>query len=555
MPTIQTSPSPFGAAPIRAVSQAGPSAPSSRPGFEAERAQSQTLDRFTAQTPVKEGPVPGHVPLHWSGPELPERTSLGRQAHALSKAETEALLKQLPALARLNELPAFAASGTRSLPYPDASDTRSPHRIVQTAMALALKDKSIDVAEASELRGLMLTLLPPVERAKYKAILAAAPMSELAAPMLRNIDPDLSVYGKDFSAAEIALIDSPSFKLVFPNFMRLALPQQRQIITELKVFLQHFPDLLTTLNGLKNDNYGPGFQYFFLEPADNEAFDKVIPKGVVGVIMPGANVVKDPVLRLVADKVGLQQLDRGGMFIDTISHGVFSHEFGHVIHLNALNDDQRDTIKNLYSKAWQKMRESGGKAGFVTNYAKTNPYEYFAEGVEYYLCGGADKLKARDPGLYAFVAGVFAAGKVHKGGDGNLFSDPERVHVVVSQQGGRTLGGVAISRESDLFSVRHFEGGITQELAVLANGEGAVARASLGLKAAWKPWDQPAGIYATAGGAVQAGALNGVSIGAGGYAGAGIDYKYFNAEVRQNWMGGHNTGSGTEVRAGVRFEF
>lgn len=548
MPAVQTSSatSVFGPVPVRAgtglVSKPAPAA------VEATSYHTQAYQDSAETALPTAGQIPGHVPLPWQVDGTRERSNLRAQSAQLKSTDVKALLKQLPELLGNQR-------ASKGLPFPDADDTRSPHRIVQTALALALKDKLIDVGEASELRGLMLSLLPNYERAKYQTALAAAPMSPHAEPILRQLDPDLSIYAKDFSRTEIELINSPEFKLVFPNFQRLNLSQQRQVISELSVFLEHFPNLLSTLNGLRNDSYGPGFQFFFLDPQDNAAFDKVIPKGVVGVVMPGSNVVKDPLLRLLANKVSLSQLDRGGMYINTLKHGVFSHEFAHVIHLNSLNDDQRDQIKNLYDKAWGKMRASQGQQGFVTDYAKTNPYEYFAEGVEYYLCGGAESLKQRDPGLYQFVAGLFAKGKIHSGQDGTLFNDPERVHLVVSQQGGRTLGGVSLSRESDLFSIRHFEGGVTQELAVLAGTEGAVARASVGLKAAWKPWDKPASVYATGGGSVQAGSLKGVSIGAGGYAGVGVDYHFVNAEVRQNWMTGQNTGSGTEVRAGLRFEF
>ena len=577
MPSVQSVPSPFGPAPIVAGAPAIDVAPFISSSYQTKTAQEADFDHAhslahgdSLDVPAAQPAIPSHVPLHWQLPELPDRDCLADQAKKLRPGEADVLLRQLPGLIRAGwsdkDKGGTANTGTaetgfrihvdRGLPYPDASDTRSPHRIIQTALALALKDRKIDVAEACELRGLLLTLLPVAsERDRYKQALAAAPMLPQAGPTLRDLDPDLSEHPMFFSKAEIGLINSVPFKLVFPNFTRLSLLQQRQVITELKVYLTHFPDLLPTLNGLRNDNYGPGFQFFFLDPEENSAFDKVIPKGVVGVVMPGANVVKDPILRLVADKVGLQQLDRGGLFINTIAYGVFSHEFAHVVHLNMLSDDQRDKIKNLYSHAWNRMRETGGKAGFVSEYAKTNPYEYFADGMEYYLCGGADKLKARDPELYAFISRLLAPGAVHKGFDGDLLSDPERVHMVVSQQGGRTLAGLSVSRESDLFSLRHFEGGTTQELAVLAGSDGAVARASLGLKAAWKPWDQPVGIYATGGGSVQAGSLKGVSIGAGGYAGVGVDYKFLNAEVRQNWMTGHNVAGGTEVRAGIRFDF
>lgn len=535
MPVVQTQRSPFAPQPI-----SGGSVPV-RPAMPPAETTPALNDRLSLP---RSGKIPGHVPLPWQFEALPARDQLSDQARRLKPAEAQALLRQLPSL----------LSTKGSLPYPDADDSRSPHRIVQTALALAMKDKVIDVAEASELRGLLLTQLPVAsERARYARVIDQAPLTPEAAPILRAIDADLGAQKKVFTPAEIALIDSTPFKLVFPNFMRLELAQQRRVIEELSVYLRHFPSLLEDLNSIKNTHYGPGFQFFFLEPEENQAFDKVIPKGVVGVVMPGSEVVKDPMLRLLADKISLQQLDRGGMFIDTLDHGVFTHEFAHVVHLNLLNDDQRDQIKRLYSQAWQKTH--GNVNGFVSEYAKTNPYEYFADSMKYYLCGGAGRLKSRDPQMYAFVAGLLAPGAIHRGFDGGLLSDPEQVHLVVGRQGGHALAGVSVSRESDLFSVRHFEGGSTQELALLAGPDGAVARASVGLKAAWKPTDQPAGVYVTGGASLQAGALKGVSVGAGGYAGVGVDYKGLNLEARQTWMTGQNVGNGAEIRAGWRFEF
>lgn len=524
MPTIQTRPT--GSTSIL------PQQPSSTIRFtepQPSAASLRTHDHFEKET--------SHIP--WDLSPTAKRDTLMERARKLKPEELELPFMQLASA--------------------DDQDTRSPHRIVRSAIAAALKDKYIDVGEAAELRGVLLTQLPKAERRKYDALLQQAPMAKQAQVMLRQLDPDYSGHAKSFSAAEIQLLDSPVFKVVFPNFMALSLAHQRQVLNELEVFLQHFPDLLPRLASLSNDHYGPGFQYFFVEPGENEAFDKVMPKGTSGVVMPGASVVKDPLLRLLANKLSLQQLDRGGMYTNAISYGVFSHEFAHVVHLNLLNDDQRDQIKNLYDNAWNKMRQSQGQQGFVSEYAKTNPYEYFAEGVEFYLTGDAKRLQARDPRLYAFVAKVFAPGVTHNGKDGNLFTDPERVHALVSQQGSRTLYGAAISRESDLFSVRHFEGGSTQELAVMGGPDALVARASLGLKAAWKPFKQPAqpaSVYATFGASVQGGVVGGqASVGAGGFVGAGIDYKHLNLEVRQNFMAGHNVSSGTEVRAGLRFEF
>lgn len=480
----------------------------------------------------------------WSfKPSGPLSSSLLSQVHSLSKEDKASLEKDMALLSALG------------LPESMETDPRAPHHIIRSALALALKDKHIDVTEATELRSLLLGL-PVKERNKYQSLLQNAPMSPLAQPILHAIDEDMSKYEAHFSKAEIALMDSASFKLVFPNFNQLNMFEKRQVVTELQPFLKHFPNLLPKLNQINNDNYGTGFQYFFVPKGANQHFDHVIPKNMAGVIMPGASVVKDPVLGLLVKKVSLRMLDRGGMYTSSIPHGVFTHEFAHVIHLNMLNDDQRDTVKNLYDKAWNADKSSKGQKGFVTAYAKTNPYEYFAEGVEYYYTGSQDKLKAKDPQLHAFLKHLFAQGKVYSGKDGNLFTDPERVHILTSHQGGRTLVGASISRESDLFSIKNFEGGIVTEGAVMGGSGSAIGRASLGVKAAWKPTTQPIGLYGTAGAVVQAGVLNEkLSVGAGGFVGAGVDYKHFNVEVRRNFMGGINTPSSTEVRAGLRFEF
>jgi len=476
-----------------------------------------------------------------TSPPGPLSASLLEQSRKASPAEIQALLKAMPLM------------GSQGLFSP--GEERSPHHMIRTALALALKDGKLEIGEALELRGLLLQL-PRPERDKYRPQLAALKLDSEVTPILRDLDLNPADYAADFSPAEFALLDSAEFKLIFSNFTVLNRAEQRQVLDELKVYLQHFPSLLPSLNAIANDNYGAGFQFFFVTGETNARFDTVLPKGTAGVIMPGAHVVKDPLLGLVARKISLRMLDRGGMLRDYIPHGVFSHEFAHVIHLNLLNDDQRDAVKNLYSQAWQKDKKTQGKEGFITSYAKTNPYEYFAEGMETYLTGDKTLLQRKDAALYALIDQLLAPGKTHSGSDGNLFTDPERIHLVASSQGGRILAGVGISRESDLFSVRHFEGGVTQELQLLGGDQSGLARASLGLKAAWKPSDSPAGVYATVGAVAQAGMLGAkVSAGAGGYAGLGVDYHHFNAEVRQNWMAGVNTPPATEVRVGFRWEF
>jgi hypothetical protein len=475
-----------------------------------------------------------------TSPPGPLSASLLTQAKAAKPAEIAQMIQNMPV-------------GTLSLWGPD--ELRSPHQIIRNALALALKDGQIAVPEALELRGLLLQL-PRPEREKYTPQLNQLKLSAEVAPILRSLDLNPADYAGHVSSAEFQLIDSPVFKLIFPNFAVLSPAEQRQVLDELSVFLRHFPSLLGDLNAIANDNYGPGFQYFFVTAETNALFDTVLPKGTAGVIMPGANVVKDPLLGMAARKISLRMLDRGGMLREYISRGVFSHEFAHVIHLNLLNDDQRDGIKNLYDQAWQRDKKSGGKEGFLTNYAKTNPYEYFAEGLEAWLTGDRAELKQKDAPLHGFIEKLLAPGTVYSGADGHLFNDPERVHITASSQGGRILGGVSLSRESDLFSVRRFEGGITQEVQVLGGDQSALLRGSVGLKAAWKPTDTAAGVYATVGAVAQAGVLGAkVSAGVGGYAGVGVDYKHFNAEVRQNWMVGVNTPPATEVRVGYRWEF
>lgn len=475
-----------------------------------------------------------------TSPPGPLSASLLAQAKAAKPAEIAQMIQAMPV-------------GTLSLWGPD--ELRSPHQIIRNALALALKDGQITVPEALELRGLLLQL-PRVEREKYTPQLHQLTLSEQVAPILRSLDLNPADYAPHFTRDEFQLLDSPAFKLTFPNFAILSRAEQRQVLDELKVFLRHFPSLLGDLSAVANDHYGPGFQYFFVTSETNALFDTVLPKGTAGVIMPGANVVKDPLLGLAARKISLRMLDRGGMLREYISRGVFSHEFAHVIHLHLLNDDQRDSLKNLYAQAWQRDKKSGGKEGFLTNYAKTNPYEYFAEGLEAWLTGDRTELQKKDAPLYTFIETLLAPGKTYTGADGHLFTDPERVHITASSQGGRVLGGISLSRESDLFSVRRFEGGIVQEVQALGGEQSALLRGSVGLKAAWKPADTAAGVYATVGAVAQAGVLGAkVSAGVGAYAGVGVDYKHFNAEVRQNWMAGVNTPPATEVRVGYRWEF
>ena len=485
---------------------------------------------------LKQGALPW--PLR---PAEPLSESLNSQIKSLSRSDKASLLRHL----------ANTELQTEALLD---SDGRSPHHRIRIALALALKSGSISVSEALDLRGMLLQL-PPQERARYQTRLAQAAQEDYVKPILNDIDLRREEF-PELNAQEFAWVNSASFKLIFPNFTELKASDRKIVVAELGRITQHFPNLLQRLNQIKNENYGPGFQFFFVTPESNKAFDRVLPKGVAGIIMPGAGVIKDPILGLVTQRISMRMLDRGGIYKQFISRGTFTHEFAHVIHLNVLNDDQRDALKSLYDAAWRQHSRSDGAKGFVTPYAQTNPYEYFAEGVEYFLVGDQKRLQQQDPAFHQFLKQLFADGAQYSGDDGHLFNDPERIHALVTRQGGTTLGGVSVSRESDVVSMRHFEGSVVTELQALGGENTALARGSIGLKAGWKPWDKPASVYATVGGVAQAGMLNGqASVGVGGYAGVGLDYKGLNAEIRQNWMAGKNAPPSTEFRLGWRFEF
>ena len=87
------------------------------------------------------------------------------------------------------------------------------------------------------------------------------------------------------------------------------------------------------------------------------------------------------------------------------------HEFAHFIHLSALGSEDVNQIHNLYAQAAR-------REAFLDDYAATNEFEYFAQGVEAYLSkfkmdarslawvywksSGAD-LKKVDPELFLFI--------------------------------------------------------------------------------------------------------------------------------------------------------
>lgn len=431
------------------------------------------------------------------------------------------------------------------------------HKNIQKALKSALKDGSINAYEASEIRSLLLDL-PKAERQSYQPHFMQYPMTKYASHIILDIDVDMNKYRNDFLQEDLKLIDSTPFKRVFPNFNYLSLQEKKTVVKELKPYLKFWPTLLPQLNKINNNNLGKGFQFYFLNKELDKEVGSIIPKGAGGVIWPGSNVVKNPLMRLVTKPIlGMKIFDRGGMFNSGIKYGVFAHEVAHIIHMNMLNDDQRDQLTNLYNKAWNNHEKTDGKKGFVSGYAMTNTYEYLADSMEAYLLHDKARLKAKDPEMYAWLDNMLKEGKTYNGKDGNLFNDPEKVSYISSFQGGKVLHGISISRDSHNTALKHFEASTPTEIAVMGGDKSVMIKGSVGLKASWKPWTQPFGVYGTVGATAQGGVFNGKpSIGAGGYVGAGVDYKFINIEARHNFMAGANTPThNTEIRAGVRFEF
>jgi len=221
---------------------------------------------------------------------------------------------------------------------------------------------------------------------------------------------------------------NPDFKKVFPNFSVVVPEEQQAIIKKIELFQKKYPDFISRLASIDNPQYGPGFQYYFVPDKSHPEY-KSVPKVLdqamsgrfAGIVFGGTeDVLSDTPLKkpvafisqkvvnsgLVSEKIAL---DLGGMYT-TASANTFAHEMGHVIHSYFLTNQERLELWSIYGKA----RENGK---FITDYAKTNHMEFFAEGVEAYFHQDSsgkfdqrEKLKKENIDLYLFVQKVLEPG-------------------------------------------------------------------------------------------------------------------------------------------------
>lgn len=420
--------------------------------------------------------------------------------------------------------------------------------LVEQKISSSLKDKIVTAKEASEIRDDILELSPS-DKTKLKDRIN---IKELT-PDAKTVIDDLYSNGENlfaFSQKERNLIKSLAFQRVLPNFRSLPVEDQKQLLKSFEPILKKFPNFFEKLAKLPNDNYGKGFQFFFTSKSSNE-LGKIVnagnTKSTVGMVNPGANVIKNPILNDLLSPFGeVKNFDVGGMYMDAMdNHQLLTHEMAHVVHLNFLNDDQRDKIGNLFDHA---IRTNS----FISGYAKTNPYEYFADSVSAYFSYPKETLKKVDPEMYQFIKEVYES-EPQYGEDGNLFNDPETVSYTYLHTSGKNLMGVTVGRESSLVTLEHFNGGTVSELSLLGNDNSLIGKGSFGIKAAWKPWHVPVDTYGTLGVTGNVGVAGGqTTAGIGAFVGAGIDIYHFNAEVRQNFV---TNGSGPEVRIGYKIEF
>ncbi|MGE0494696.1 MAG: hypothetical protein AB7S38_36135 [Vulcanimicrobiota bacterium] len=85
-------------------------------------------------------------------------------------------------------------------------------------------------------------------------------------------------------------------------------------------------------------------------------------------------------------------------------YSVVRHEVGHAIeHLITALCNQNGPISELLWRGFASQR-----TGFVSEYAQTDPEEYFAESVEgYFHEEGHEVLRTEDPGMFAFLDALF----------------------------------------------------------------------------------------------------------------------------------------------------
>ncbi|MGN0013607.1 MAG: zinc-dependent peptidase [Candidatus Bruticola sp.] len=88
------------------------------------------------------------------------------------------------------------------------------------------------------------------------------------------------------------------------------------------------------------------------------------------------------------------------------NHSVARHEFAHAYD-NAFSETHGRRLP-LSVQLWNKFRHS--RTGLVSNYASTNPAEYFAETVEAYFQPALKPIvEQRDPEMYAYLQELFSA--------------------------------------------------------------------------------------------------------------------------------------------------
>jgi len=222
---------------------------------------------------------------------------------------------------------------------------------------------------------------------------------------------------------------SADFQNVFRHFDVLPGNTQKGVLSKLELFIDKHPDFLTRLQKVDNPKYGAGFQFFFIPQKDDPRWQDV-PSGVrgtggdvsyTGIVYssPQALIKKDGFLsrglqslsRGAMEIVGTVKpsvgaLDVGGMFTDS-SEDTFAHEMGHVLHSYFLSNQEQLEIWAIFSLS------KSADQGFITDYARTNHMEFFAEGVEAYFqqdyqgkFNARDHLKETNPRLHDFVRRV-----------------------------------------------------------------------------------------------------------------------------------------------------
>lgn len=235
---------------------------------------------------------------------------------------------------------------------------------------------------------------------------------------------------------------SGSFRNVYRNFDLVPTHTQTAILKKLQLIQTKYPDFLQRLEKVDNPKYGNGFQFFFVPEEKHDRW-AAIPSGVrgtggttdyIGIVYssPAISVIKNdhsPIKKALhymsqgameaMKYIRPQQaaLDVGGMFTD-ISEDTYTHEMGHVIHGYMMSNQDQLEIWSIYAEA-----ERTGQ-GFITDYARSNHMEFFAEAVEAYLhqdsqgnFTGREYLQKTNPHLYQFTQRMLEPGVNSRGQD------------------------------------------------------------------------------------------------------------------------------------------